>query len=75
MSNETGVLKTTEINQRPLLKCYLETLNSFILELEHQIYIWIGNKSNVEEKNNVLIIGQSFVSAFQKPISTTVSIM
>ena len=58
-----------------MFRCYLESLNSFILELNQQIYIWLGNKSNVEERNNVLIIGQSFVKAFKKPISTTVSIM
>jgi hypothetical protein len=57
VSNETGRLKTTPIFERPLLTSYLDTYNSFILDLEHQIYVWIGNKSNVEERNNALIIG------------------
>lgn len=75
VSNETGRLKTTPIFERPLLTSYLDTYNSFILDLEHQIYVWIGNKSNVEERNNALIIGQSFVKAFKKPKNTMVSII
>ena len=75
VSNETGKLKTTPIFERPLLTSYLDTYNSFILDLEHQIYVWIGNNSNVEERNNALIIGQSFVKAFKKPKNTMVSII
>jgi len=42
VSNETGKLQTTEITERPLRVDHLDTNDTFILELDKHIYIWIG---------------------------------
>jgi hypothetical protein len=52
---------------------HLDTNDSFILELENHVYIWIGKGANPDEKKNALIIGKSFVQKHNKPKGTRVS--
>jgi hypothetical protein len=73
VSNETGKLLCTEIKERPLTRDMLDTNDTFILELDKHIYIWIGKQANPDEKKNALIIGKSFVKAHEKPKGTRVS--
>jgi hypothetical protein len=73
VSNETGKLLCSEITERPLTRDHLQTDDTFILELNKQIYIWIGKGANLEEKNNALIIGKGFVQKNNKPKGTRVS--
>lgn len=73
VSNETGKIQCTEITERPLKRSHLDTNDTFILEVEKHVYIWIGKGANTEEKKNALIIGKSFVKAHNKPKGTRVS--
>jgi len=50
----------------------LDTKDSFILELNKQVIIWVGRQSNDEEKRNALAIGKSLVKAHNKPKGTRV---
>jgi len=73
ISNETGKIQCTEITERPLQRDHLDTNDTFILELDKHVYIWIGKKANAEEKKNALIIGKQFVKSHNKPKGTRVS--
>ena len=73
VSNETGKIQMSEITERPLKKSHLDTNDTFILELNKQVCIWIGKGANTEEKKNALIIGKSFVKKNNKPKGTRVS--
>jgi hypothetical protein len=73
ISNETGKLQTSEITERPLMREHLDTNDTFILELDKHVCIWIGKKADPEEKKNALIIGKSFVKSHNKPKGTRVS--
>ena len=73
ISNETGKIQCSEITERPLRRDHLDTNDTFILELDKHVYIWIGKGANAEEKKNALIIGKSFVKAHNKPQGTRVS--
>mmetsp|Transcript_35945 Transcript_35945/g.55227 ORF Transcript_35945/g.55227 Transcript_35945/m.55227 type:complete len:248 (+) Transcript_35945:550-1293(+) len=73
ISNETGKLLCSEIQDRPLKREHLDTNDTFILELNKHIYIWIGRAANAEEKKNALIIGKSFLKAHNKPKGTRVT--
>ena len=73
ISNETGKIQLTEIKERPLKKSHLDTNDTFILELNKQVSIWIGKEANQEEKKNALIIGKGFVKANKKPKGTRVT--
>ena len=50
-SNESGSLELTEITERPLLKDHLNTNDTFLLETPKEIFVWVGKKANLEEKN------------------------
>lgn len=43
------------------------------MELNRQIYIWIGKGANLEEKKNALIIGQGFLKQKNKPPGTRIT--
>ena len=73
ISNETGKLLCTEIKERPLTREHLDTNDTFILEVEKHIYIWIGKQANVEEKKNALRIGKGFLEKNNKPKGTRVT--
>ena len=73
ISNETGKIQCQEITERPLKKTHLDTNDSFVLELNKHVYIWIGKQANAEEKKNALAIGKGFVKAHNKPKGTRVS--
>lgn len=73
ISNETGKLQTTEIKDRPLKVDMLDTNDTFVLELNRHIYIWIGRGANDDEKKNALAIGKGFVKCHNKPKGTKVT--
>ena len=73
ISNETGKIQCSEITERPLKREHLDTNDTFILELDKHVYIWIGKQANTEEKKNALIIGKSFVKNHNKPKGTRVT--
>lgn len=72
ISNETGKLLCQEVKDRPLTKAMLDTNDTFILELQKQVIIWIGRGANTEEKKNAIRIGQGFVKKNNKPQGTRV---
>jgi gelsolin len=51
----------------------LDTNDTFILEVEKQVMIWIGKKANDEEKKNALVIGKGFMVKNNKPKGTRVT--
>ena len=73
VSNATGQLLITEITERPLRKDHLDTNDTFILELNDMIYVWIGKKSNLEEKQNGMKTAKDFIEQKGKPKNTRIS--
>ena len=61
ISNESGKLELTEVTERPLKKDHLDTNDTFLLELPDTIYVWIGRKSNLEEKKNGMLTAKNFI--------------
>lgn len=59
-----------EITERPLRRDHLDTNDTFILELPKQIYVWIGKKSNLEEKKNGMLYAKKFIEDKGKPKNT-----
>lgn len=51
----------SEITERPLKKEHLDTNDTFILELPKKIYVWVGKKSNLEEKKNAMKFAKDFI--------------
>jgi len=70
VSNETGTLQMTEITERPLKRDHLDTGDTYILELSNKIYVWIGKKSNLEEKKNGMKFAKDFIEQKGKPKNT-----
>eukprot|EP00347_Sterkiella_histriomuscorum_P023803 403333332 len=73
ISNESGKLELTEITERPLRKDHLDTNDTFLLELPDTIYVWIGRKSNLEEKKNGMLTAKNFIEQKGKPKNTRIS--
>lgn len=73
ISNNTGKLLCTEVTERPLIRDHLKTGDTYILEVDKHIWIWIGKEAHVEEKKNALIIGQGFLKKKNKPKGTRVT--
>jgi hypothetical protein len=73
VSNESGTLETIEVTERPLRKDHLDTNDTFILELNDMIFVWIGKKSNLEEKKNGMKIAKDFIEQKGKPKNTRIS--
>lgn len=63
----------TEITERPLRRAHLVTDDTFILELPNQIYVWVGRKSNLEEKKNGMKFAKDFIEQKNKAKNTKVS--
>lgn len=63
----------TEITERPLRKDHLDTNDSYILELSNKIYVWIGKKANLEEKQNAMRYAKEFIEQKGKPSNTKIS--
>ncbi len=61
VSNESGKLEMNEITERPLRKDHLDTNDTFILELNNLIYVWIGKKANTEEKKSGMLFAKEFI--------------
>jgi hypothetical protein len=70
VSNASGNLETTEIEERPLCKTHLDTNDTFILELPAKVYVWIGKQANLEEKKGAMRIAKDFISLKGKPANT-----
>lgn len=62
-----------EILDRPLRRDHLDTYDTFILELPKKIYVWIGKKSNLEEKKNGMLYAKTFIEEKGKPKNTQIS--
>jgi hypothetical protein len=62
VSNASGSLECTEIEDRPLKKTHLDTNDTFILELSNKIYVWVGKGANLEEKKSAMQFAKDFVS-------------
>ena len=60
----------TEITERPLKRDHLDTGDTYILELSNKIYVWIGKKSNLEEKKNGMKFAKDFIEQKGKPKNT-----
>lgn len=73
ISNESGTLQHIEITERPLRKDHLDTNDTYLLELPDQIYVWIGRKSNLEEKKNGMKTAKDFIELKGKPKNTRIS--
>ena len=43
-------MKLEEIEKRPLKQDMLDTNDVFIVELQKQIYVWVGKNAEFEEK-------------------------
>jgi len=63
----------SEVTERPLKREHLETSDTYILELNKHIYLWIGKTADVEEKKSALLIGQGFLKEKKKPPGTRVT--
>jgi hypothetical protein len=73
LTEEQGICRTHEIKEKPLVKILLQTSGIFILELEYQIYIWVGNLSrNTIESSNLMLLGKGFIKHHKKPFSTQI---
>lgn len=73
VSNETGKLEMNEITERPLRKDHLDTNDTFILELNNLIYVWIGKKANTEEKKMGMLYAKDFIQQKGKPSNTRIT--
>ena len=63
----------SQITEIPFKREHLLTGDTFILELNTHIYIWIGKEADVEEKKQALVIGQGFLKKKNKPPGTRVT--
>lgn len=61
VSNASGTLEMTEIEERPLKKPHLDTNDTFILELANKIYVWVGKGAHLEEKKGAMKFAKDFI--------------
>jgi hypothetical protein len=61
------------VTERPLRKDHLDTNDTFLLELANKIYVWVGKKSNLEEKKNGMKYAKDFIEQKGKPKNTQIS--
>ena len=54
-------LEVKEITQRPLQKSQLDSSDVMLLELSNKIYVWTGRNSNLDERQQGIRIGLSFL--------------
>ena len=73
VSNATGEMVLTEIEQRPLKHEMLDTNDVFIVEMKKQIYVWVGRKAEFEEKKQAMKTAREFVKVKGKPKGTRVT--
>jgi len=73
VSDATGEMKVTEIEERPLTRDMLKEEDTFLLELYDQVYVWQGRKSTTNEKRAGMKIAKNHIQIRNKPAKTRVS--
>ncbi|XP_063596642.1 advillin-like [Penaeus indicus] len=73
-SDESGVLKVTEVKNGPLSQADLDSKDSFIVDNgQDGIWVWVGKKATQKERDEALRNAQGFVTKKGYPPSTKVS--
>lgn len=73
MSDASGSVVTTEIEERPLKREHLNDSDSYILELYDQVYVWQGHDASAKEKYAGMKIAKDHVKTHNKPKGTKIS--
>jgi len=73
VSDATGEMKVTEIEERPLKQSMLDTHDSFILEMYDKVYVWQGKLATLDEKKYGMAIANKHKISQNKPKGTSIS--
>lgn len=73
-SEESGVLKVTEVKNGPLSQTDLDSKDSFIVDNGPDgIWVWVGKKATQKERDEALRNAQGFITKKGYPTNTKVS--
>jgi len=67
LSNASGSMEFKEEAKGNISLSMLDTNDVFIIDVQSEVFIWIGNKSDVKEKTNAFQYAQNYVKKTGKP--------
>lgn len=68
VSDETGSLAMTVVSEGSIEQDQLDPKDVFIVDLENEVFVWIGDGASPEEKKNGLSYGHEYVSKTDRPL-------
>jgi len=67
LSDASGKMEFKEEAKGNLSLSILDTNDIFIIDVQSEIFIWIGNKSNVNEKSKAFQYAMNYIKEHNKP--------
>lgn len=74
LSNAKGQFQFTKEGSGPeVTKALLDSNDVFVLDVQHEIFVWVGSKANAEEHKNGLHYAQEYLKREGLPSQTPIS--
>ncbi len=73
VSDSSGTLEITDIEQRPLSRKMLDPMDAFILDCQTEIFAWVGKGATQLEKNEAMTVARKFLVKFNRPNWTPIT--
>jgi len=68
VSDESGTCKMVEVASGQLEQDQLDPNDVFIVDLEKEIFVWVGDNASAEEKKNGMAYAHTYVSKTDRPL-------
>lgn len=75
VDDEKGDMQAVPVGEAPLKKELLDTNHTYILDCETELFIWVGKRSNWQDKAGALVLAEEFLTTFDRPAWTPMTRM
>lgn len=73
ISDASGELEVTEVEQRPLKKRLLDPMDAFLLDCQTEIFVWVGKGATAQEKQESMNYAKKFLVKYNRPAWTPIT--
>eukprot|EP00457_Paulinella_chromatophora_P002621 gb/GEZN01002626.1/.p1 GENE.gb/GEZN01002626.1/~~gb/GEZN01002626.1/.p1 ORF type:complete len:720 (-),score=116.95 gb/GEZN01002626.1/:256-2352(-) len=72
VSDASGSLNFTLVKQGEVSLCDLDVNDAFVLDIDFQVYVWIGRNASPAEKRNGMMFAIAYLKELKRPLSTPI---
>ncbi|KAF2069512.1 hypothetical protein CYY_009170 [Polysphondylium violaceum] len=75
LSDATGKMVFSQVAKGVISKKLLDTKDVFILDVGHQVYVWIGSQTSAEEKKQAFAYATDYLAPLKRPETSVIKIL